>query len=248
MTAPLVSIVLPAYNAAGFLPRAIDSVLQQSCRDYELIVMDNASTDATHAVMGGYTDARIRYVGNASNIGMVNNINKGLDLATGRLAVVLCADDHWDAAFLARSIDTQRSRPGLTFTNSIVIRSGQPETYRNVHRGRANVPAWRLVRHLHGIPLSSLMFPLSRPGTRFDARLPFNCDLEFVLRSMIQGRQPLTMIEWPGVYVALHAANETLRYDIRLENIKLLGIVSGYVSNPLLQLFVAARRGRLRLG
>lgn len=248
MSSPRVSIVLPTYNAARFLPRAIGSALQQTWSDFELLVLDNASTDSTSDVMAGFADPRIRYVRNVANLGMVSNINKGMDLAIGQWAVILCADDHWDSRFLERSITAQKSRPGLTFTNCEVLRNGRQEAYPNVHRGRENIPVWRVVRHLHGIPLSSLMFPIHRYSTRFEKRLPFNCDLEFVLRFMIQERQPLTFIDWPGVYVTLHDANETLRYDIRRENIKLLDIVSEYVSTPLLRLILAARRARLHLG
>lgn len=248
MSSPPVSVIVPTYNAAGFLPRTIESVLQQGWRDYELIVIDNASTDATPAVLQNIRDPRVRCFRNATNIGMVNNINKGVELATGRLGIVLCADDHWHPDFLQRSLELQRSSPGLCFTNSVVVRDGIESPHRNVHSRRARISAPRLIRHLQGIPLSSLMFPLRGDASRFDPRLPFNCDLEFVLRSMIRDGQSLTMLDWPGVYVALHDANETLRYDIRRENMKLLDIVSGYTSSAWLRLLLAAKKGRLQLG
>ena len=250
MTAPIntpeVSVIVPTYNAACFLGRALESVLQQGWQDYELIVMDNASTDSTAATLQRFDDPRIRSVRNAENIGMVKNINKGLGIATGRLGVILCADDRWHPEFLERSLEAQRASPGLTFTNSIIERDQRDASYRNVHSG-GRVSTWRLVRHMHGIPLSSLMFPLCGDTSRFDSRLPFNCDLEFVLRSMIRHRQPLTMVDWPGVFVALHDANETLRYDIRRENIKLLEVVSAYTTSPWLRVVLATKRWRLQL-
>ncbi len=243
-----VSVVLPAYNAAAYVATAIDSVLRQTFPDFELIVLDNASVDATADIVARFDDPRLRFVRNDANVGMVGNINKGLELATGQLGVVLCADDHWHPEFLQRSIARQREEPGLTFTNSRVLSQGRETVFANVHAGRAEVAPWRLVRHLHGIPLSSLVFPLAQSGVRFDARLPFNCDLEFVLRTLLRDARRLTYIDWPGVYVNLHDANETLRYDIRRENAKLLDIVSGYARNPLLRVLIAFQKARLHRG
>lgn len=248
MTMPIVSIILPTYNAADFLPFAIESVLEQTWQDYELLILDNASTDHTPQVVARFSDARLRTVRQEQNLGMVGNINYGLDMARGRLGVVLCADDHWSANFLERSVRLQQARSGLTFTNSVVRQNGRQTVFPNVFHGQCDIAAWRLVRHLHGIPLSSLMFPLDTARVRFDDRLPFNCDMEFVLRLMIRYRQPLSFIDWPGVCVNLHEDNETRRYDIRKENIKLLEIVSRYTPLGALRLMLALKRARLNYG
>jgi len=246
MTSPHVSIVLPSYNSAHFLPHTIESVLQQDYGDYELLVLDNASTDDTPEIVSRYADPRIRAVRHPVNLGMVGNINHGIDAARGRLGIILCADDHWAPDFLARSVARQEARPGLTFTNSVVRQGSQEMIFRNVFRGLVTIRPWRLTRHLHGIPLSSLMFPLGSSRERFDSRLPFNCDLEFVLRQMIRRGLQLTFIDWPGVYVNLHEHNETRRYDIRQENIKLLEIVSRYTPPGWLRAILAIQLTRLR--
>lgn len=246
MTTPYVSVILPSYNSAHFLPRTIESVLQQDFDDFELLVLDNASTDATPEIVARYTDSRVRAVRHPVNLGMVGNINHGIGNARGRLGVILCADDHWSPHFLSRSIASQRTSPGLTFTNSMVRQDGKETVFRNVFHGLHDIRPWRLARHLHGIPLSSLMFPLGVDRERFDDRLPFNCDLEFVLRQMVRHDLPLTFIDWPGVYVNLHEHNETRRYDIRQENIKLLEIVSRYTPPGWLRAVLALQRARLR--
>lgn len=246
MTSPHVSVILPSYNSAHFLARTIDSVLQQDFKDYELLVLDNASTDATSEIVARYDDSRVRTVRHPVNIGMVANINHGIDDARGRLGVILCADDHWSQDFLSRSIASHQTRPGLTFTNSMVRQDGKETLFSNVFHGLHAIDPWRLVRHLHGIPLSSLMFPLGAQRELFDGRLPFNCDLEFVLRHMIRRGLSLTFIDWPGVYVNLHEHNETRRYDIRQENIKLLEIVSRYTPPGWLRASLALQRTRLR--
>lgn len=246
MNFPLVSIILPSYNSAHFLPHTIDSVLQQDFDDYELLVLDNASTDATPEIVALYTDPRIRAVRHQVNLGMVGNINYGIDNARGRLAVILCADDHWAPDFLSRSLVYQRMHPGLTFTNSFICQKGRTTVFPNPLVGFEKIPPWRLARHMYGIPLSSLMFPLSAEREHFDDRLPFNCDLEFVFRQVILRDLSLTFIDWPGVYVNLHEHNETRRYNIRQENIKLLEIVSAYTPPSWLRLVMALKRFRLR--
>jgi glycosyltransferase involved in cell wall biosynthesis len=91
---PLVSVCIPTYNYARFLPQAIESVLGQTHRDLELIVLDDASTDDTAAVVEPYAgDERFRYERHASNIGLFANFNRCLEAAGGEFVKVLCADD-----------------------------------------------------------------------------------------------------------------------------------------------------------
>jgi glycosyltransferase involved in cell wall biosynthesis len=80
-----VSIGLPVYDGEKYLRQALDSLLAQSFEDFELIIADNASTDATQAICESYAarDQRIRYYRNDSNIGAAPNFNRVFDLATG---------------------------------------------------------------------------------------------------------------------------------------------------------------------
>lgn len=89
--APLFSVVIACYNYGHFLARAIDSVLAQTCRDFEVIVVDDGSTDETPAVAAGYGD-RIRYV-RQDNAGHCATNNRGAELARGRYIYFLDGDD-----------------------------------------------------------------------------------------------------------------------------------------------------------
>lgn len=97
MDSPLISIIVPTHNRADLLPEALRSVLAQTFSDWELIVMDDASTDGTAAVMADFTsrDGRIRYVRNEKNLGIAKNRNEGLAQAKGRLIAMLDSDDVW---------------------------------------------------------------------------------------------------------------------------------------------------------
>lgn len=90
---PLVSIIMPTYNAGRFIGRAIDSVLAQTYPNWELIIVDDASSDDTEAVVSSYPDARIRYH-RAARIGHPAGVrNTGLKMASGELIAFLDSDD-----------------------------------------------------------------------------------------------------------------------------------------------------------
>lgn len=95
MRNPKVSVLIPNYNYAGYLPETIDSVLEQDFDDYELLVIDDASTDESADVIRGYgvRDARIRFRINETNRGMVQNLNDCLEWARGEYVKFLLADD-----------------------------------------------------------------------------------------------------------------------------------------------------------
>jgi glycosyltransferase involved in cell wall biosynthesis len=90
---PMVSVCIPVYNTERFIADAITSALSQTYQDFEIIIVDNASTDATPRVLAGFTDPRIRVFRNDENIGAAGNFNRAVSLARGRYLKVLCADD-----------------------------------------------------------------------------------------------------------------------------------------------------------
>jgi len=93
VTQPVVSVCIPVYNGAAFIAAAVESVLAQTFPDFELIVLDNASTDKTLEILGPFKDSRLRIIRQASNIGAAANFNAALHEARGEWVKVLCADD-----------------------------------------------------------------------------------------------------------------------------------------------------------
>jgi len=90
---PVVSVVLPVYNMADFIGEAIDSVLAQSFTDFELIIIDDASTDRTFKIVQSYKDHRISVISNESNIGHIKSRNKAMRIARGKYIAVMDSDD-----------------------------------------------------------------------------------------------------------------------------------------------------------
>ena len=93
---PKVSIVLPAYNADKTIGRAIDSILQQRYGEWELLIIDDGSTDDTNRIVKGYTgDPRVHLFAQDANVGVSASRNIGLDAAIGGYVAFLDADDYW---------------------------------------------------------------------------------------------------------------------------------------------------------
>jgi len=95
MERPLVSIVMPAYNAGKYIGRAIESVLAQTYDNWELIIVDDGSTDNTYEVASRYKDPRIRILRHDKNMGTGPSRNDALSASRGQWIAVLDADDEW---------------------------------------------------------------------------------------------------------------------------------------------------------
>lgn len=105
----LVSVIIPTYNTAEFLTETIKSVLSQTFDDFELIIIDDGSTDNTQEVVSGFNDSRIRYI-KTSNRGNYFARNRGLEESTGEYIAFLDADDLWIPEKLEKQIAFLREK------------------------------------------------------------------------------------------------------------------------------------------
>ena len=103
---PVVSVITPAYNAEPFIKETIESVLSQSLSDWELIVIDDGSTDDTQKVVAEYekADDRIHLIINENNMGVARTRNRGLDMFRGQYVAFLDSDDYWDPQMLEKMV------------------------------------------------------------------------------------------------------------------------------------------------
>ena len=116
---PKVSVVITTHNRSSLLPRAVRSVLAQSYEDYELIIVDDCSTDNTPDVIRTFVDSRIRVVRHADNMGQSAAINTGIRLSRGEYIAFLDDDDEWVDQKLLRQVqtlDASDPRVGLVYT------------------------------------------------------------------------------------------------------------------------------------
>ena len=130
---PLASVIIPTFNRAIFLREAIDSVLAQTEKNFELIVVDDGSKDATRAVAESY-GARVRYFFQA-NAGASAARNTGIKNARGPFITFLDSDDLWQPKKLARQIAWMQAHPELMlcYTDEIWIRHGVRVNQKKIH-------------------------------------------------------------------------------------------------------------------
>ncbi|MCY7322873.1 MAG: glycosyltransferase [Phormidesmis sp. CAN_BIN36] len=99
----IVSVCIPTFNRKELLAIAIDSVLQQTHQDFELIICDDGSTDGTSEMMAQLTDRRIHYIRHPQNIGKSNNMISGFKAATGQYFIKFDDDDRLTPSFLEKT-------------------------------------------------------------------------------------------------------------------------------------------------
>ena len=104
MSTPLVSFIVPCFNYATYLPDCVTSILGQQVDDFELLLIDDASTDATASVMRSFDDRRIRLLFNERNLGHVGTITRGLQESRGRFVARIDPDDRYRPRFLSATL------------------------------------------------------------------------------------------------------------------------------------------------
>jgi glycosyltransferase involved in cell wall biosynthesis len=128
---PAVTVVMPAYEVAAFIGEAIESVLAQTFTDWQLVVVDDGSSDGTADVVSGYRDPRIRLL-RIEHTGLPAVArNRGLAASESPFVAFLDADDLWQPPKLARQLALLESSPdvGLVHTGFEMLRHGALEPY-----------------------------------------------------------------------------------------------------------------------
>ncbi len=141
---PLVSVVLPCWNAAAYLGDAMSSILAQTLGDLELIVVDDASTDGSLRIARGFADPRVRVSALATNGGYPVAMNHGIAMARGRYLARMDADDVCRPARLEREVALLEDDPRLAFVGTewyLVTPHGH--VHERLAAPAPGAPAWR---------------------------------------------------------------------------------------------------------
>lgn len=194
----MVSVCIPTYRGAAHLASTIDSVLTQTFTDFELIIVDDNSPDDTAGIVARYADPRIRYLRNASNLGLQGNWNRCLEEASGKYLKLLPQDDTLKPDCLAQQVaileEDRQARVAIVFCardivgpdNRVLMRRGLPGGEQGPISGPALVR--RCVRHgtsLLGEP-GAVLFrnALAQHVGRFDKAYRYVFDLDYWFRAL----------------------------------------------------------------
>jgi hypothetical protein len=201
------SVIVPTRNRVATLPRAVESVLMQDLEDFELIIVDDASTDETREYVKNLSDQRIRYHRNVDALGASGARNVGIDLAEMPLIAFLDSDDEWRPAKLRRNWDlasTAADSSAWIGFNAIEVR-GDDGSWIQPRRGpHAGEEAGEFILNGGGFIQTSAVFgPRTLiASTRFDQSLQHLEDWDLYLRASGTGARLLYQADVLTVHYA----------------------------------------------
>ncbi len=187
---PMVSVIVPTYNRAHLLGRALQSILKQTYKDFEVIVVDDGSTDNTMDVVRFFRALKINYIKHSENKGEPAARNTGVKAARGEYVAFLDSDDEWLPEKLEKEMDVFKKEPSRLG----VVYSDMCEIERNGDRCIWKSPTFMpedglfykraLKYHIYGIGIGSAVVKKECFGKAglFDERLSYYVDLDFFIR------------------------------------------------------------------
>jgi len=191
-----ISVIIPAFNRANFLKKAIESVLSQTYQGFELIVVDDGSTDNTYEIVSEFKN-NIVYI-NQKNRGVAAARNTGIRRAKNKFLAFLDSDDCWDKEKLAIQIDEMQKNPSylISHTREIWYRNGKLLSQKKKHK-KYHGYIFDKCLPLCAVGMSTVMIKkelFERVG-EFDENFPCCEDYDFWLR--ISVRHPFLLIDKP---------------------------------------------------
>jgi len=239
MTEPLVSVVIPAFNAAHTIGRALESVRCQSYARVQTIVVDDGSTDGTAAAIAADAAPDLRVVRLPENLGAAAARNAGIAVADGEFVAFLDADDEWRPSKLVRQVAVIAERPKMSFVScqcGFIGIDGEVETvFRSEFAPVTGFEAWRVLLAYTFVATPTVLArraALVELGG-FDPSLVIGEDQDMWIRLALEGevgfiREPLVIIHQQVAGLSNRTAGQEL--DVTL---------------PMIRRHYEAQRGRL---
>lgn len=212
---PRVSVIIAAYNAGPYIGEALASTLAQTFADFEIILVDDGSTDDTLARAGGFDDPRLRVHRNPANLGIAGASNTALALAGGEYVAIMDADDVMMPERLARQVAFLDANPGIAVCGSELEMFGGEVGRTNPPAGDSDIKA-NFVDAAGNIANPSAMFRrdfVMTHGLRWNTTYATAADFAFWIDCMRAGAVFANLKE-PLVRYRRHAASITQRQEI----------------------------------
>ncbi|MBD9484366.1 glycosyltransferase [Pseudomonas sp. PDM14] len=221
-TAPLLSVIIPAYNYGRYLAQCVQSVLDQGFTDIEILVLDNASTDETPDVMAAFRgEPRIRYMRNRYNYGAGHNWINGLRISTGRYFTFLSADDYFNPGHLSRLLPVMENHPHVAVGYTSIrwvdeqdraLKQPRHRGYRNAdYVGGRNEVADLLVNDCYMTPSAVIHRSEAFRKTWHAMRTNGAGDWDMVVQ-MAEQYPDFAYVDTPGVSYRWHGKQDSTRF------------------------------------
>ncbi len=226
MARPLVSVITPAYNVAPYIGACIESVQAQTLTDWEMIIVDDASTDETVAVVERYlSDERIRFLRNEQNMGAGYTRNRALEHAQGEWIAVLDSDDWYAEERLERLVGfaQQMGVEMVADLSTIITGSGEViytawSTFGKNPRHPRRYSVEEVIRcHPSFKPLIRADF-VRQHAIRYPAHIRQSQDYAFYMEILIKGAR-FALLPESLYFRRLHSSSITAVHDLRYDQL-----------------------------
>lgn len=211
---PILTVAIPTFNSAHFLPDAINSVMRQGLNDFEILICDNASEDNTEELVRSLRNERIRYIRNQTNVGAQENGNLCMANARGQYFKLLCADDVLLDGVLHKQLKILENHPevvlvtcGYLSTDPNLKVQGAWSAFPGIHPGRRiiNFCLSRMVNAVGG-PSNLMIRREAASGIVADGSYRLVGDLKFSLQLLERGAY--ANINEPGMLYRRHSNSD----------------------------------------
>ena len=256
MSTPLVSVVMPAYNAEKFISDSIRSVLYQTVSDIELVVADDGSTDRSVDVVKSFDDPRLRLIRSERNQGVATTLDDGIMEARSDTIAVINADDVYGPTKLEEQLHLLQEKT-VVYTGWFRLGEDNHIEYRFLKMHEGNFATY-LARGRHGILLASMMFSKSEAQKvgLYDRSLRVREDTDFALKMFENGNRfigiPKPLYGYRFVPHSLSAVGgrESYRnlYDVIVRHRKAIDMADEGVRYNLASCMIASRKVRSAAG
>lgn len=239
MQAPFFSIVIPTYNRAHIISRSLQSILDQSYTDWEVIVIDDASTDHTKEVVESFKEVRFKYFRNEKNSERSVSRNRGIEISTGAYICLLDSDDYFlpnHLSSLHQTILTQTNPIAFYFVDILTERNNQwvKRVREPIKKYGHNVP-YLLQNFL--VPAQVCMHSTILKKHRFDEKVLIIEDIELWLR--IAAEYPVIPTNQYTAVEVYHDNNSTARKNnVAINQLKGLDVI---FSNPMVSQHISEK-------
>lgn len=226
----LISIIIPVYNGEKYIADTIKSVIDQTYKNWELIIVDDGSTDNTADIVKQFNDSRISYI-KKNNTGVSDTRNVGANLAKGEILCFLDADDVWLPQNLEKKLSKLTKEQDSILVTSPMYLWDERTDYQNCKIiGKPTFDEWKEFRELRNIsiPSSVLMYKnYFLEAGMFDTKISTSADFDLVIRLRELGK--FTYVNEPLLLYRCHPSQ--MHNNIALYKHDMIYILKKYKSN-----------------
>jgi len=251
-TMPKISVIIPCYNGEKFISEAIKSVQGQTYKNWELIIVDDGSTDRSCEIVEQYLNNKIRLVRNTYNEGIAKTMNKGIKVSTGDFIAFLDQDDIWHPRKLELQLQkfmNAGNNLGLVGCGMVFIENNKCRGIFRIndeHLDQKGILTKIFLTNTNSASIMMLKRECLKKVGLFNENLVAWCDFEMVFR--VAKFYKIGYVNRLLVKKRVHSesANVKLREKIRNETKKIFPIICDY--HPFLRSYLPLKDGRMILG